>query len=167
AIISAQLYPVFEKAEAAMQAVVDYNNTSVVESTRQITTSLAAAKTGILASIAVALVLAFLCGWYLLRAITQPLGQLVSVIDVVRQGDFTQRLHLDRRDEFGTLAKGFNRMSDELTALVGQVQQSGIQVNTSVTEIAATAKEQQATANEIAATTTEIGATSKEISATS
>ena len=48
-----------------------------------------------------------------------------------------------------------------------QVQQSGIQVNTSVTEIAATAKEQQATANEIAATTTEIGATSREISATS
>ncbi len=51
--------------------------------------------------------------------------------------------------------------------LVGQVQQSGLQVNTSVNEIAATARQQQATATEIAATTTEIGATSKEISATS
>ncbi|HSX79706.1 MAG TPA: methyl-accepting chemotaxis protein, partial [Candidatus Saccharimonadia bacterium] len=167
AIINTQMYPVFEKAQAAIQAVVDYNNTSVVESTRQITISIAAAKTGILASIAVALGLAFLCGWSLLRAITQPLGRLVSVIDVVRQGDFTQRLHLDRRDEFGTLANGFNRMSDELTALVGQVQQSGLQVNTSVLEIAATAKQQQATASEIASTTTEIGATSREIAATS
>lgn len=58
-------------------------------------------------------------------------------------------------------------MVTKLSSLVGQVQKSGIQVNTSVTEIAATAKQQQATATEIAATTTEIGATSKEISATS
>jgi methyl-accepting chemotaxis protein WspA len=54
-----------------------------------------------------------------------------------------------------------------LKTLVGHVQTAGIQVNSSVTEIAATAKEQQATATEIAATTTEIGATSREISATS
>ena len=64
---------------------------------------------------------------------------------------------------------GFNlaRLAGDLVVLVGQVQQSGIQVNTSINEIAATAKEQQATSSEIAATTTEIGATSKEISATS
>jgi methyl-accepting chemotaxis protein WspA len=54
------------------------------------------------------------------------------------------------------------RATGQLAVLVKQVQQSGVQVNTSVTEIAATAKEQQATANEIAATTTEIGATSRE-----
>ena len=58
-------------------------------------------------------------------------------------------------------------MTKNLSNLVGQVQRSGIQVTSSVTEIAATAKQQQATANEIAATTTEIGATSIEISATS
>jgi methyl-accepting chemotaxis protein len=65
------------------------------------------------------------------------------------------------------LASGFDRMVDEVALLIGDVQKAGIQVNTSVTEIAATAKEQQATAGESAATTAEIGATSKEISATS
>ena len=65
------------------------------------------------------------------------------------------------------LASGFDRMVDEVALLIGDVQKAGIQVNTSVTEIAATAKEQQATASESAATTAEIGATSKEISATS
>jgi methyl-accepting chemotaxis protein len=59
------------------------------------------------------------------------------------------------------------RLTGDLAALIGRVQQSSVQVNTSVTEVASTAKEQQATAAEIAATTTEIGATSKEISATS
>src|SRR6266480_2849756 len=58
-------------------------------------------------------------------------------------------------------------MVERLSTLVGEVHRSGIQVNTTVNEIAATAKEQQATASEIAATTIEIGATSKEIAATS
>ncbi|GAB5562368.1 MAG: hypothetical protein SynsKO_40150 [Synoicihabitans sp.] len=64
---------------------------------------------------------------------------------------------------------GYNliRLVNDLVVLVGAVQQSGLEVNTSITEIASTAKEQQATASEVAATTTEIGATSREISATS
>lgn len=65
------------------------------------------------------------------------------------------------------VGRSLSRMAGDLSSLIGAVQKSGVQVNTSVTEIAATAKEQQATASEIAATTTEIGATSKEISATS
>ena len=85
----------------------------------------------------------------------------------MRQGDFTERLGLQRRDEFGILSNGLNRLADDLSELVGQVQRSGIQVNTTATEIAATAREQQTTAHEIAATTAEIGATSKQISATS
>jgi len=85
----------------------------------------------------------------------------------MRHGDFTERLALNGRDEFGVLSDGLNRLADDLSDLVGQVQRSGIQVNTTATEIAATAKQQQTTAHEIAATTSEIGATSKEISATS
>jgi methyl-accepting chemotaxis protein WspA len=100
-------------------------------------------------------------------AISQPLNRLVSALEQMRQGDFTERLSLDQKDEFGVLSQGLNRLADDLSELVGQVQRSGIQVNTTTTQIAATAKEQQSTSHEIAATTAEIGATSKEISATS
>jgi methyl-accepting chemotaxis protein WspA len=65
------------------------------------------------------------------------------------------------------LGNAFAKMISSLSALVGEVHKSGIQVNTSVTQIAATSRQQQATATEIAATTSQIGATSKEISATS
>jgi methyl-accepting chemotaxis protein WspA len=100
-------------------------------------------------------------------AVTKPLGSLVESLERMRQGDFTERLAMQRNDEFGVLSDGLNRLADDLSSLVGQVQRSGIQVNTTATEIAATAKEQQSTAHEIAATTAQIGATSKEISATS
>ncbi len=92
---------------------------------------------------------------------------LIAALEVIRSGDLSQRLNLNRHDEFQALETGLNRMSDELTGLVGQAQKSAIQVTTSVVEIAATAKQQQATANETAATTTEIGATSREIYSTS
>jgi methyl-accepting chemotaxis protein WspA len=99
--------------------------------------------------------------------VTQPLNRLVGALERMRQGDFTGRLKITRRDEFGVLSDGLNRLADNLSGLVGQVQRSGIQVNTTATEIAATAREQQSTSHEIAATTVEIGATSKQISATS
>jgi methyl-accepting chemotaxis protein WspA len=165
--LNEQLYPAFEKAQSAAGAVVDFNKAEVSDSTRMIAEAVQRAKLGVLLSVAGGLIFALVCGFFLLRAITRPLGRLVSVLDVMRTGDLSSRLSVDRRDEFGTLATGFNRMSDELAVLVGQVQQSGVQVNASVTEIAATAREQQATASEIAATTTEIGATSREITATS
>ena len=111
--------------------------------------------------------LSALAGYLLYRSVTVPMARLVEVHDVMRTGNLTRRLDLRRRDEFGTLETGFNRMADELTELVARAQQSSLQVTTSVAEIAATSREQQATANETAATTTEIGATSREIFATS
>jgi methyl-accepting chemotaxis protein WspA len=99
--------------------------------------------------------------------IAEPLNRLVSTMERMRQGDFTDRLSLDQKDEFGLVGRGLNHLAEDLCDLVGQVQRSGIQVNTTATEIAASAKEQQSTAHEIAATTAQIGATSKQISATS
>lgn len=162
-----QFDPAFDRVKAALQTLVDFNIAGMDQSTQHILDAVGSAKTGIVTSFAVALLLAFISGYFLLRAIDRPLVQLVKAVDVMRTGDFSRRLDLGRRDEFSTLADGFNRMADDLTTLVGQVQRSGIQVNTSVTEIAAAAKEQQATSSEIAATTTEIGATAKGISATS
>jgi len=165
AILLAKLEPDFDKVRGNLSKLVESNKVQSDESARQILDSVTAAKVQILVRSVGELLFALLCGFYLLRAVTQPLDGLVSVIDQMRQGNFTQRVN--RRDEFGALGDAFNRMADELTVLFGQVQKSGIQVDTSANEIAATAKEQQTTASEIAATTTEIGATSMEISATS
>jgi methyl-accepting chemotaxis protein WspA len=161
------LDPEFERVRTAIQRIVDYNVTGTGASIAQILDAVASAKIGILLSFSITLLIALICGYFLMQAINRPLAHLVSVVDVMRTGNFSQRLKVERRDEFGTLADGFNRMIDDLTSLIKRVQESGLQVNSSMTEIAATAKEQQATASEIAATTTEIGATSKEITATS
>jgi methyl-accepting chemotaxis protein WspA len=120
-----------------------------------------------LAGLVAILIASLLIGRFQSASIAEPLHRLVATLERMRQGDFTQRLALGQKDEFGVVCQGLNHLAEDLCALVGQVQHSGIQVNTTATEIAATAKEQQATAHEIAATTAQIGATSKQISATS
>jgi methyl-accepting chemotaxis protein WspA len=159
--------PAFEKTQQAIVRIVDYNHTNAVASGTRIAEAVGAAKLGIAVTFVGALVLAGLAGFYLLRAITHPLQHLARAVETLAKGDFSQRLAFARADEFGTLAQGYDRMTDDLSELVGQVQTSGIQVNSSINEITATLREQQATAAQIAATTTEIGATSREIAATS
>ncbi len=167
AALTEQLYPEWGRGRMAIQRLVDTNKAFADESTHNIGESVAAAKATLLITLCVALAVAVLAGWLLFRAISVPLASVMQILEVMRSGDLTKRLDLARRDEFGALESGFNRMTDELTGLVGQAQKSALQVTTSVTEIAATSRQQQATASETAATTTEIGATSREIFATS
>jgi methyl-accepting chemotaxis protein WspA len=166
ALADKEYAPAFEKIRTVLQTIVDDNEQAARASASDIMLTVRAAEMTVLASGVGALLFALGCGYLLLQAINKPLDRLVNAVTVMGTGDFSRRLAITRQDEFATLATGFNRMSDEIVNLVGQVQKSGIQVNTSVTQIAATSKEQQATAAEIAATTTEIGATSREIAAT-
>jgi methyl-accepting chemotaxis protein WspA len=156
--------------DAAFDAIADLaaaNRTSAVAETDAVVKEITSLLSAMKLSFALALAVAAVAGFLLLRAITVPLKQLTRLMDTVRQGDFTQRMTIVRKDELGEVGDGFNRMADQVMELVGHVQRAGIRVSTSMTEIAATSKQQQATASEVAATTTEIGATSREIAATS
>ena len=167
ALVSEQLAPVWASGRKQLNTLTDSNRTLATAATENIAQAVTAAKVSMLISLAIAVLAAALCGFLLLQAIMSPMKRIVSILEVMRSGDLSSRLNLERKDEFGAVETGFNDMMTELTALVSQAQRSSVQVTTSVTEIAATSKQQQATATETAATTTEIGATSREIAATS
>jgi methyl-accepting chemotaxis protein WspA len=167
AMVRQKLDTAFEAVLTTLDTSANFNKGNAEAALQRVRADAGSTTAAILASVVLGLIVAIVGGYLVLRAVTEPLHHLTLSAGVISQGDFTQRATWNRRDEFGTLADGFNHMVDQLTMLVGQVQHSGIQVTTSVAEMAATAKEQQATANEVAATPTEIGATSREISATS
>ena len=162
-----QLQPVFRKFLDGINDDLAYNKKAAETSVRLLNSAAAESKLVIIAGICLSLIVAVLICYSVVRAIKQPLAKMIDLMSDIRIGDFTRRLTLRRNDEFGVLAEGFDRMSDDLTNLVGQVQRSALQVASSVTEIAATAKEHQATSTETASATSEIGATSKEIATTS
>ncbi len=48
------------------------------------------------------------------RLVIQPLNELVRQVDAFAEGDFTQRVTLNRQDEIGRLAHTFNLMADRI-----------------------------------------------------
>lgn len=114
----------------------------------------------------IALIISIVASYLLIKGIDKPLTTMTEAMQKVIKGDLTQRLEFGRHDEFGLLIKGFNQMSNYLADLVSQIQRSGIQVTSSITELAATNKEQEVTANQHAATSSEIAASTSQIAAT-
>ncbi len=97
-----------------------------------------------------------LLGIRLTRAINEPMQELAGAMDRMRRGDFTQRLPSTRKDEFGELAVGLNRLAEDLASLVVRVQKSGAQVSSSASEIASASTHQRATIEAMATTTSNV-----------
>lgn len=98
--------------------------------------------------------------------ISDRVEELLQVVTRAAQGDLTGEVNPRGHDSIECLAAGISEMIRRLSALVKQVQESGILVASSTTQIAATAKEQEINVTEQAASTHEIMATVTEISAT-
>ena len=64
--------------------------------------------------------------WLLAHGIARPLRQMVAMLDDIAQGegDLTRRLHSDRADELGSIAKGFNTFLGKLQTMISQVVSS-------------------------------------------
>jgi methyl-accepting chemotaxis protein WspA len=165
--LNTQLSPVWNLGRDLINTLITENKRLADQAIASIVSAVVGAKVSMGISLLIAVIAAASCGLLLMRAIMAPMQRIVQILDIMRTGDLSKRLDLDRKDEFGAVETGFNDMMTELTGLVSQAQRSSVQVTTSVTEIAATSRQQQATATETAATTTEIGATSREIAATS
>jgi methyl-accepting chemotaxis protein WspA len=161
------LIPQLEKYIAAADTLFELNHREGDIVARGILGRVSTTEWTLVPAILLATLVAIGFAWMVVGIIEKGFARLMSVTEVMSAGDFRQRVEVSRRDELGMLGEGINRMADDLTGLIGQVQQSGIQVNSSATQIAATSKQQQATATEIAATTSEVGATASRISATS
>jgi methyl-accepting chemotaxis protein WspA len=152
---------------AQIYALIDYQVSLIGKERNEAKDGYNSGRTKIISiGVLVTLVSAAFAFW-ITRSITLPLQRALQTAQQVANGDLAAHIDVRTRDETGQLLAALKHMMQGLARIVGEVQNSGIQVNSSVTAIAATGKEQQATASEIAATTTEIGATSKEISATS
>ncbi|MDQ2694064.1 MAG: methyl-accepting chemotaxis protein [Pseudomonadota bacterium] len=155
-------------------ALSEFNRQAAEALGDRIVTAVVMTENGIVASLLLGLLLALACGYFLVRAIDQPLAQIAAAVDAMRQGDLSKRLSLKRRDEFGVLAEGFNRLAQELEATqsreqvtVQRAQGATIKLNSSSTSLAASLRQQEATITAQAASSNQIAASAQEISATS
>ena len=109
--------------------------------------------------------LALLLGFFLALSITRSLKAGVSFAERIAAGDFTQRLHVDRKDEIGLLARALNDMCERLKDIVAGVQRNAEQVANSSEEISATAQQLAEGAQSQASSLEETSASVEELTA--
>ena len=68
-------------------------------------------------------VIALILGIFLSRTITRPIRELTQATHAVSEGDLTQQVSINSKDELGELGKAFNKMSAELSRAVNTRKQ--------------------------------------------
>ncbi len=100
--------------------------------------------------------------------IASKISIIVEVASKISSGDLTTHIQpTEDKDQLGKLQTSFYFMTKNLNALIKRIQQSGVQITTSSTEIAASGKQLEATVTEQLASTNQVTNTAQEIATTS
>ncbi|MGG2105800.1 methyl-accepting chemotaxis protein [Lysinibacillus pakistanensis] len=101
------------------------------------------------------LIISVIVGLYFMNfvknAIVQPLRQVIEAADALSQGDLTiAQLDYRSKDEIGILAAAVNTLKQNLSKLIGSVQDSSMHLSAASEELSASTEEVTATSSEIA-----------------
>ena len=113
----------------------------------------------------IALIFGILAATIITRAIKKPLQKSVDFSLAVAQGDLTQRIDIDQKDEIGQLSQALNEMSLNLTQVIDDIQKSAEQVASNSEELSASAQNLSSSATEQAANLEETSASIEELAA--
>ncbi len=106
-------------------------------------------------------------GYLTTRNISRALSKAVKVAEDVSAGNLTAQVEVASNDEVGQLLNALKTMTENLNSLISKVQQSGIQITSSTTQMAASRKQLESTLTEQIASTNEVTTTAQEIANTS
>lgn len=84
---------------------------------------------------AIALLLACLLSYFVLRSITGPVEHLVDVMKKIAEGDTNVRANLNTTDEVGTMARQFDMMVDQRELMSAQIQKENENMNNSIIDM--------------------------------
>lgn len=85
------------------------------------------------------------------NSIVQPLRQVIDAADALSQGDLTiAQLDYSSKDEIGILATAVNTLKQNLSKLIGNVQDSATHLSAASEELSASTEEVTATSSDIA-----------------
>ncbi|MCP3888308.1 MAG: methyl-accepting chemotaxis protein [Desulfobulbaceae bacterium] len=146
---------------------------SLMESRRQTASDTARnAKMMVVAGTITIMVISILVSIFVTAAITKPVKQAVDFADSLAQGDMTQRLKADTKDEVGTLSSALNKIAEDLGNMLKQVQtssnfltESSGSLSTVSTSLSETSDETSGRAQAVASASEELSVNMNSVSA--
>ncbi|WP_115719946.1 methyl-accepting chemotaxis protein [Gallaecimonas mangrovi] len=118
----------------------------------------------------ICLLAASVISFYVVRSITRPLDKVNKMLNVLASGDLSQRLQVQSKDEFGTLARNTNTLIDSLRELIEGISSGSTQLAASAEETSAITaqtkvgiQQQKSQVDQAATATTELSASADQV----
>ena len=119
-----------------------------------------------LASTLLALALGALAAWAITRQIVRPLNETLKAAERVANGDLSQDISSDRRDELGQLQRSMQTMTASLRELIGSTRDSVIQIASAAQQLSAVTEQTNAGVNQQKDETDQVATAINEMTAT-
>ncbi len=152
---------VLQQAQALSIAATDAST----EISTQSASMLNKASTVVLSVLVAAMIIGIFLAWFITRMITRPIIMGVKFAETIANGDLTQQLDLDQKDEIGQLAKALNGMVERLANVVGDVRSSSDNVASGSQQLSASSEEMSQGATEQAAAAEEASSSMEQMAA--
>ena len=95
---------------------------AVLEQSGALTRAIERARTAIVGVVLGLLALALAFAVYIVRGLQRQVGEFLAAARRLRKGDFSRPVEAHGKDEFALLGREFNKMSDQLSAKIEQVE---------------------------------------------
>ncbi|MEA1960178.1 MAG: methyl-accepting chemotaxis protein [Bacillota bacterium] len=125
-------------------------------------------KNGIVTLTLIILLLGISIAYLLGHQISKPIIKATEQCEHLASGDFTQMLDekwTKRKDELGTLASGFNQISQGMQQMIREIAATSAEVDSSSQQLSASGESIASTMQEVSTSTEEIAAGMEEVSA--
>jgi methyl-accepting chemotaxis protein len=137
AAVHQTLEPRFAALSKSVQGLVAANTERVEMSGAEQVAAIARARWTMIALGALVTLGGALFAWWMVRSLTRPLAEAVSVAQRISEGSLDSRIEATGRDEVGLLLAALARMQEELRGMIGDVAQSASEVSASASVLAA------------------------------
>jgi methyl-accepting chemotaxis protein len=143
--------PLFNKAEASLNKVVELNKDVADASVIAGTARIASVQSNMLMLAVVSLVVSIALAAYITMAIVNPLQQAVAVTNRLSEGDLTVKIDAPSHDETGQVLQAMHNMIGKLSQVVADVNGGAQALASASEEVSATAQSLSQAASEQAA----------------
>lgn len=121
----------------------------------------------VISSIVASIVVSLVLGIMIIRSISSAASALIQASNALAQGDLSQRVQLETRDELGTIGASFDSMAASFSQALNKVAESSVQVAAASHQVQNTAVRIATGAEEVAAQSATVATAGEEMAATS
>jgi methyl-accepting chemotaxis protein len=163
-IFADQTQPNLEKVAGTLHDLVNTTRQNVISEDLMLDKAINTRLVVIIICI-LALIIGIIIAIVVSRAITGPINKGVGFAQVISEGDLTDKLDLDQKDEIGDLAHALNEMVGKLNLIVGEIRGAVTNVTSGSEQLSSTAEELSQGATEQAASVEETTSSMEQMSA--